>query len=307
MTTNEQYHADPAISASHLKAVMQSPYHYWSRFLDPQRPTVEPTSAMRLGSLAHCAVLEPDELSKRYAIAPDRRSNAGKAAAAEMSANGIEAVSEPEMALALSMADAVRQHPYAAALLADGKAEQSFWWDDKATGQRCKCRPDWYQGTTIVDLKTCQDASPNAFARACATFAYHTQAAHYLNGTFADRFRIRSRREDLPVLPLASTSWMLLLWMLVLSNAVSACKPSATAAPLMSGLVTPPPATPSQCPTGRCLPPQLLISDEHFPSMAAHSCSSSGLRLQPKSLKTLPRFSRRVSCRRRTLHPWLQP
>jgi hypothetical protein len=92
------------------------------------------------------------------------------------------------MALALNMADAVRQHPYAAALLADGKAEQSFWWDDKATGQRCKCRPDWYQGTTIVDLKTCQDASANSFARACATFAYHTQAAHYLNGTFADRF-----------------------------------------------------------------------------------------------------------------------
>jgi hypothetical protein len=86
------------------------------------------------------------------------------------------------------MADAVRQHPYAAALLAVGKAEQSFWWDDKATGQRCKCRPDWYQGTTIVDLKTCQDASPNAFARACATFGYHTQAAHYLNGTFAERF-----------------------------------------------------------------------------------------------------------------------
>jgi hypothetical protein len=66
MTTNADYHADPAISASHLKAVMQSPYHYWSRFLDPRRPTVEPSSAMRLGSLAHCAVLEPDELSKRY-------------------------------------------------------------------------------------------------------------------------------------------------------------------------------------------------------------------------------------------------
>jgi hypothetical protein len=189
MTTNEQYHADPAISASHLKAVMQSPRHYFSRFLDPKRPTVEPSSAMRLGSLAHCAVLEPDELSKRYAIAPDRRSNAGKAAAAELAAAGIEAVTESDMALALSMADAVRQHPYAAALLADGKAEQSFWWDDKATGQRCKCRPDWYQGTTIVDLKTCQDASPNAFARACATFGYHTQAAHYLSGLHgAERF-----------------------------------------------------------------------------------------------------------------------
>jgi hypothetical protein len=262
MTTNADYHADPAISASHLKAVMQSPYHYWSRFLDPQRPTVEPTSAMRLGSLAHCAVLEPDELSKRYAIAPDRRSNAGKAAAAEMSANGIEAVSEPEMALALSMADAVRQHPYAAALLADGKAEQSFWWDDKATGQRCKCRPDWYQGTTIVDLKTCQDASPNAFARACATFAYHTQAAHYINGTFADRFVFVAVEKTYPFCVGIYELDAAAMAAGKLSNAVSACKPSATAAPLMNGLVTPPPATPSQCPTGRCLPPQLLTSDE---------------------------------------------
>ena len=189
MTTNEQYHADPAISASHLKAVMQSPYHYWSRFLDPKRPTVEPTSAMRLGSLAHCAVLEPDELSKRYSTCLPRNTKAGKEQAAELAAAGIEAVTESDMALALNMADAVRQHPYAAALLADGKAEQSFWWDDKATGQRCKCRPDWYQGTTIVDLKTCQDASPGAFARACATFAYHTQAAHYLSGLHgAERF-----------------------------------------------------------------------------------------------------------------------
>jgi hypothetical protein len=39
MTTNADYHADPAISASHLKAItQQSPYHYWSRFLDPKRP-----------------------------------------------------------------------------------------------------------------------------------------------------------------------------------------------------------------------------------------------------------------------------
>jgi hypothetical protein len=190
MTTNADYHADPAISASHLKAVMQSPYHYWSRFLDPKRPTVEPTSAMRLGSLAHCAVLEPDELSKRYAIAPDRRSNAGKAAAAELAAVGIEAVTESDMALALNMADAVRQHPYAAALLADGKAEQSFWWDDKATGQRCKCRPDWYQGTTIVDLKTCQDASANVLSPAPAppSPTIPRPLITFQRCTFADRF-----------------------------------------------------------------------------------------------------------------------
>jgi hypothetical protein len=188
MTTNEQYHADPAISASHLKAVMQSPYHYWSRFLDPKRPTVEPSSAMRLGSLAHCAVLEPDELSKRYSTCLPRNTKAGKEQAAELAAAGIEAVTESDMALALNMADAVRQHPYAAALLADGKAEQSFWADDLATGLRIKARPDWYTGTTIVDLKTCSDASSGGFSRACATFAYNLQAQHYLNVCFAERF-----------------------------------------------------------------------------------------------------------------------
>jgi hypothetical protein len=81
---------------------------------------------MRLGSLAHCAVLEPDELSKRYSTCLPRNTKAGKEQAAELAAAGIEAVTESDMALALNMADAVRQHPYAAALLADGKAEQSF-------------------------------------------------------------------------------------------------------------------------------------------------------------------------------------
>jgi hypothetical protein len=110
------------------------------------------------------------------------------------------------MALALNMADAVRQHPYAAALLADGKAEQSFWWDDKATGQRCKCRPDWYQGTTIVDLKTCQDAI-RRFLRSRLRYLRLPYAGsalpqRHLRGSLC----IRSRREDLPVLPLAYTS-----------------------------------------------------------------------------------------------------
>jgi exodeoxyribonuclease VIII len=106
-----------------------------------------------------------------------------------MAADGIEAVTQSDMALALSMAASVRVHPAAAALLAHGKAEQSFWWDDAATGLRCKCRPDWYDGTTVVDLKTTTDASPAGFARSVATFRYHVQASHYLAGLHgAERF-----------------------------------------------------------------------------------------------------------------------
>ena len=186
--SNEEYHADPAISASQLKKVMQSPYHYWSAYLDPSRTPTIATSAMKLGSLTHCCVLEPDEVSKRYGITPDRRSNAGKALAAEMEASGIEAVTAQEMEQALSMAAAVRSHPTAGLLLANGQAEQSFWWDDIATGLRCKCRPDWFDGELIVDLKTCQDASPAGFGKAVAAFHYQLQAAHYLAGTLVKRF-----------------------------------------------------------------------------------------------------------------------
>jgi len=45
MITNEEYHADPAVSASHLHMVAKSPYHYWSRYLDPNRPPEKPRTA----------------------------------------------------------------------------------------------------------------------------------------------------------------------------------------------------------------------------------------------------------------------
>lgn len=167
---------------------MQSPYHYYSRYLDPDRQPQIQTAAMKLGSLTHCCVLEPDEVSKRYGITPDRRSNAGKALAADMEASGIEAVTAAEMEQALQMAASVRSNSTAALLLSNGEAEKSLWWDDIATGIRCKVRPDWINGDTIVDLKTCVDASKSGFAKSVANFGYSIQAAHYLAGTLATKF-----------------------------------------------------------------------------------------------------------------------
>ena len=109
--SNADYHADPAVSASHLHQVARSGQHYWARYVDPNRQPVRPTAAMTTGSLGHCATLEPNELLKRYGIAPDRRTKAGKEAAAEMQANGIEPVSESDLQQAQRMASAVRRHP----------------------------------------------------------------------------------------------------------------------------------------------------------------------------------------------------
>jgi hypothetical protein len=68
-------------------------------------------------------------------------------------------------------------------LLTKGKAEQSIFWTDKATGVNCKCRPDYLRDDgIIVDLKTTEDASKRGFERAIANYSYHIQSAFYLEG-----------------------------------------------------------------------------------------------------------------------------
>ena len=65
----------------------------------------------------------------------------------------------------------------------DGLAELSYFWDD-LYGIKGKCRPDWISkdGTTVVDLKTTQDASPKGFQKSISNFGYHIQCAWYLRG-----------------------------------------------------------------------------------------------------------------------------
>jgi exodeoxyribonuclease VIII len=173
---NAGYHADPAISASHLHAISKSPAHYYARYLAPNRPPSIQTAAMQFGSLVHTAVLEPDELSKRYGVCPPRNTKAGKEAAAQMKADGIEAITQTDWDTAAAISEAVYDHPVASDLLSKGAL-------------RCKCRPDWLRPDGIVvDLKTTQDASRKGFAKSVANFRYHVQAAHYLNGLEAEKF-----------------------------------------------------------------------------------------------------------------------
>ena len=207
--SNEEYHADPAVSASHLHQVARSGQHYWARYVTKVPELPKSTAAMITGSLVHCAVLEPIELLKRYGACPPRNTKPGKEAAAEMQANGIEPVSGSDLQQAQHMASAVRRHPCAAELLSDGKPETSIWWDDPETGLRCKCRPDWINDGIkcrpdwindgiCVDLKTTADASPKGFARSVAGFRYHVQAAHYLACGLFDRFIFIAVEKEAP-------------------------------------------------------------------------------------------------------------
>ena len=195
MVSNAEYHADPAVSASHLHAISRSPQTYYKRFIDPNRPPSKQTPALVLGSFVHTTVLEPDTVADRYKISSARR---GTKAYTELIDKGIELVTQAQWDQAHAMCDAVRNHPEAAWLLSDGKAEQSVWWDDEQFDLRCKCRPDWWNGDIVIDLKTTQDASPRGFAKSVANFRYHVQQMHYLQGTKAARFIFIAVEKEYP-------------------------------------------------------------------------------------------------------------
>lgn len=106
-----------------------------------------------------------------------------------MANNGHRNVLTPEQwDQLMNMREAVMAHPIARALLTGkpGKAERSVYWIDEATGELCRCRPDfWREDDIVVDLKTTEDASPEGFAKSIANWSYDTQAAFYHDGCAA--------------------------------------------------------------------------------------------------------------------------
>ncbi len=66
----------------------------------------------------------------------------------------------------------------------NGYCELSFFWIDKTTGLRLKCRPDYLRPDIpmIFDYKTTKNHTEAGFPKEIANFLYHFQAAIYLEG-----------------------------------------------------------------------------------------------------------------------------
>lgn len=203
MMTNEQYHAGPGISKSHLDVIArQSPKHYWNHYLNPDREPEEVSKAKRFGQAAHTAILEPETMENRVIVGlpHDRRSNANKQAWAEFELEhaGKIIIAQSEMDDLRRIVDGVWSEPEIAGLLTGGVAEQSYFammqvpdgkggvLFDEETGEvieeLVKCQTDYRViGSHIIDLKSTEDASYDAFAKSCANFRYPVQNAWYVD------------------------------------------------------------------------------------------------------------------------------
>lgn len=188
----DEYHAMPGVSNSGLSDFARSPAHYYALHLDPARPPEVARSGQLEGNLAHCAILEPDHFDDRYALGPvnDKRLKAWRDWQIEVEDRGVEKITPREYTTAFAQAVSVRKIKDVATLLAKGRPEVSCGWIDAATGELCRCRPDWVHpvgngaaaGVILLDVKTCGDACAAEFTRQIARKGYHRQAAFYSDG-----------------------------------------------------------------------------------------------------------------------------
>lgn len=192
--TNDEYHAAPGYSKSHLDKIAESPADYFHHYLAPKpapeegdEEAEEPkeSRALVLGSAIHTAVLEPDLFDASYKILPalNLRTKAGRAERdAFIAAHpGATVLTVEERKTALDCATAVRRHPVVSKLFARGQAERSYFTIDGETGELIKCRLDWFNDTAglIVDLKSTDDASEAGFGKSAANFRYDLQPPWY--------------------------------------------------------------------------------------------------------------------------------
>lgn len=188
--TNEEYHAAPGISKTHLDVISnKSPLHYRHYALHGSKTA----PAKEFGSAAHCVILEPNEFEHRYAVAPDvdRRTKIGKETYAAFLAENIgkDLIDAGEYEKCLYMRDAIHSHPHASGLLTGGLQEQTYFASDPETGELIKCRFDYLIGGIsgiAVDLKSAVDASEAGFGKSATKFRYDLQPAWYFDVLLAE-------------------------------------------------------------------------------------------------------------------------
>jgi exodeoxyribonuclease VIII len=175
----------PALSQSTLKRIERSPghlQHYLAHGMDR-------TPWLDFGAAADCLRFEGRAaFESQYVARPpglDLRTKDGRAWKAK---HGHKTLVPPAVETCLA---AVEAHPVASELLSGGEAQLSVVWRDPDTGEWLRGRPDYYipddnmapqRHPTVVDLKTTDDASPEAFGRKAYGLRYHWQAAMYLDG-----------------------------------------------------------------------------------------------------------------------------
>lgn len=183
------YRAAEAVSASDLKNMQRSPAYAHMK-------THTSTPAQEWGTAVHTAILEPDELERRYRLEPEQPADNGakvwratkaykEGVAALLEQPGVEGVLSADQWESLRWIQRRVAESTIGAKLHDlpGIREASIFGYDEDHSLWRKIRPDWYiaAANMVVDVKTAADWRARGFARACHNYGYHMSAAYYMD------------------------------------------------------------------------------------------------------------------------------
>lgn len=165
---DKTYHADPALSYSGMKMLLESPVEYWlASAMNPHRTEFE-TDAMKAGKEFHTLLLEPDEFNKRYYITPVEPINQNK--------RMIRLTDYNEMKEAIRV---LREMENFDLLLSGGYPEVAIFWRDPATGVMCRSKHDYFTPFYSSDYKT-TDTLFDPYLRGKITrYGYNIQSVVY--------------------------------------------------------------------------------------------------------------------------------
>jgi hypothetical protein len=217
--TEQEYGALPGITASAIKAGRTSMRHMRHAMTRARGEAGSP--AMRWGTLAHMAILEPQRFLYGAAVWSGAR-RAGREWDAWQDANaGKTHVTQDELDQLQAMQQAIRRNKDAARLIADCDAfERPIQWDGGDGIGPCKARIDGcgggYMGATgacgglLIEYKTCREIGKDGskFVRAAEGMGYSHQLAWYCGSRIAMCASVPHRMAGEPASPRARCiSW----------------------------------------------------------------------------------------------------
>lgn len=203
-------------SQSELKEVLRSPAHWLARYGPNAEPTF-PSAAMIIGTALHAKVLEPEAFDGMFfdrsekpkeltvpelkaALEEEQIEIPKGAKKADLESllypdgkpvDKRTSLSKEDFAIVNGMTEALRTHDVTGRWFDPGrnnyrKANEISFYVDEANspyGMPIKGRVDRLEktkdGWLILDLKTTDDASPDAFMKKAFNLGYHLQAAFY--------------------------------------------------------------------------------------------------------------------------------
>lgn len=185
--SNDQYHANTSISASGLKYISKySIYHFLNQL--PRE-----TASMAFGTAVHTALLEGETFYDIYYALPEigdlrKKENKELKKIHEEKSEGKICLSFQDHERIKKIVENFKKNKLAQHYC-KGEIELSHYLKHETIDVRV--RPDVINHVSgfICDVKTCQDASPQAFRRDIYKYNYDLQAAFYMDMLGADKFK----------------------------------------------------------------------------------------------------------------------